>query len=127
MQLANALDRYILKEKEKHLMTYRGFDIILPNNMLAEKPYVWIQGSGKYYVEMGDTEVGNLIRIDNFIESFDIHLEKLRKQHTEMITRKKEIESSLAKDENYYVQINLCKKKLEEIDDKLGVKKDGRH
>ncbi len=126
-QLTNALDKYILKEKEKLLMTYRGFDIILPNNMLAEKPYVWIQGSGKYYVEMGDTEVGNLIRIDNFIESLDIHLVKLRKQHTEMITRKKEIESSLAKDENYYVQINLCKKKLEEIDDKLGVKKDGRH
>ena len=41
----------ILEIKEKKLISYRGFDIILPANMKPEKPYVWLKRDGKYYVE----------------------------------------------------------------------------
>jgi predicted acetyltransferase len=40
--------------------------------MTAEKPYVWLQKSGRYYVELGDTEIGGLIRIDNYLENLEI-------------------------------------------------------
>lgn len=59
-------------------MNYRGFDIVLPANMAPEKPYVWLSRQGKYYVELGDTEIGNLVRIDNFLDTLDNHLEKLK-------------------------------------------------
>lgn len=124
-QLKEALENHVLKDKEKYFMTYRGFDIILPANMLEEKAYIWLCRNGKYYVELGDTEIGNLIRIDNFIENLREYLNKLIKDYAQMIARKEEIEQELSKDENYLEQIANHKKKLEIIDKNLGVKKDG--
>ena len=68
-----------LATKETVLMTYQGFQIVLPTNMRKEKPYVWLQREGRYYVELGDSEVGSLIRLDNAIEGLPAHLEKLEK------------------------------------------------
>ena len=76
-QINRAVRENILEREEKKLMTYRGFDLILPAHMMGDNPYIIIAGEGRYRVEMGDTEVGNLIRIDNFIRNLSGHLEKL--------------------------------------------------
>lgn len=122
--LSTALASNVLNGKEKHLVTYRGFDIILPANMLKEKPYVWLSREGRYYVELGDTQIGNLIRIDNFIENLAIYLDKLKEDYIKMTIRKGEIEQELSKGENYLEEIETYKMQLEQIDKDLGVKKD---
>ena len=46
--------------------------------MMGDSPYIIIAGEGRYRVEMGDTEVGNLRRVDNFISNLGGHLENWR-------------------------------------------------
>ena len=102
-------------------MTYQGFKIILPLNMIPEKPFVWLQRNGRYLVELGITEVGGLIRIDNFLDDLDNHLAKLKENLSALITRQEAIRTELTVKDNYSDRIEECKNKLEKIDKKLGV------
>ncbi len=123
-KLQDALNNNVLETKEKDIMEYRGFNIILPANMIKEKPYIILRRSGRYYVELGDNEIGNLIRIDNFMENFPQHLAKLKLHHEEMIERQGKIKEELDKNESYQEEIDDFKKQLDKLDKKLGVKKD---
>ena len=118
-QINRAVRENILEREEKKLMTYRGFDLILPAHMMGDSPYIIIAGEGRYRVEMGDTEVGNLIRIDNFISNLSGHLEKLEISLEKLKERKKDIEAELEKKESYSEQISSCKETIEKMDKKL--------
>ncbi|MCD8201469.1 MAG: DEAD/DEAH box helicase family protein, partial [Clostridia bacterium] len=53
--------------KDETVGTYRGFEIVIPSGMDKTKPYVWLKGAGKYYVELGTKMKGYMVRIDNFL------------------------------------------------------------
>ena len=74
-------------------------------------------------MELGDSEVGCLIRLDNALEGLPVHLEKLEKNLAEMEQRKVALQMELQKEENFTDQITACKEKLAKIDKKLGVDK----
>ncbi len=112
-----------LKTAESNLMEYRGFTIVLPANMKKEKPFVWLQRAGRYYVELGDTEVGGLIRIDNFLENLDAHIEKLCKRLSDLRDKDNQIRAELERRESYTEKIEELKDQLERLDKKLGVDK----
>lgn len=122
-KLFDAVKNNELQSKETTVFEYCGFKIILPANMTKEKPFVWLEREGKYYVELGDTEVGGLIRIDNYLNNFDKHIDELKKKLFNLSERKKGIQKELGNDENYADVIAELKEKLAEIDDKLGVNK----
>ncbi len=119
----SSLMSYVLEPKEKILMTYRGFEIILPANMTREKPYVWLKRNGRYYVELGDTNTGNLIRIDNFLDDLQTHLDKLNKGLAKLLERERQLKEELRKEESFSDEIEDCRKELEILDKKLGVDK----
>lgn len=119
----SSLMGYVLEPKEKTLMTYRGFEVILPANMTREKPYVWLKRNGRYYVELGDTNTGNLIRIDNFLDDLQTHLDKLKKDFAKLQEREHQLKDELKKNESFSDEIEECRKKLEILDKKLGVDK----
>lgn len=119
----SSLMGYVLEPKEKILMTYRGFEIILPANMTREKPYVWLKRNGRYYVELGDTNTGNLIRIDNFLDDLQTHLDKLNKGLAKLWERERQLKEELRKEESFSDEIENCRQKLEKLDKKLGVDK----
>lgn len=122
-KLFDAVKNNELHPNETTVFEYCGFKIILPANMTKEKPFVWLEREGKYYVELGDTEVGGLIRIDNYLNNFDKHIDELKKKLFDLSERKKGIQKELDNDENYADVIAELKEKLAEIDDKLGVNK----
>ena len=103
-------------------MVYRGFAIVLPTNMTSERPYVWLVRSGRYPVELGDTDTGNLIRIDNALDTLDEHLEKLKNGLQMFKKRQSDIKSELEKDEGYADKIEYYRNKVDELDEKLGAK-----
>lgn len=119
----SSLIGYVLELKEKTLMTYRGFEIILPANMTREKPYIWLKRNGRYYVELGDTNTGNLIRIDNFLDDLQTHLDKLKTGFVKLQEREYQLKDELKKNESFVDEIEECRKKLEILDKKLGVDK----
>ena len=121
--VSNALKNNILRSEERKLISYRGFDVILPANMIQEKPYVYLQRTARYYLELGDTEIGNLVRIDNFLETLDGYLEEQKSNLQKLKEKENDINKELSKDENYYDVIEKLRIELEKIDNKLGVKK----
>lgn len=120
-QLHTAVQQNVLSPTETQLMDYAGFQIILPANMLTEKPFVWLQRQGRYYVELGETAVGDLIRIDNFLDGFHLHQKKLTDDLQMLEERQQTICAELAKNESYVDQIKSYEKKLAALDKKLGV------
>ena len=119
----DALLNHQLEPQEKVFGYYRGFDIILPANMTANKMHVYLQGRGRYDVTLALSSIGNMTRINNFINSFEKHLEDLELGLTKLKARKSDIESELSRDENYSEQIESLKSRLSNIDKKLGVEK----
>lgn len=121
--LFTAIRENELKTAESKLMEYRGFDIVLPANMKKEKPFVWLQRAGRYYVESGDTEVGGLIRIDNFLDGLGTHIEKLNKGLSSLREKAANICAELENKESYIEKIEELKEQLKRLDKKLGVDK----
>ena len=116
-----AIGNNILETKERRLLSYRGFDIILPANMTKERPFIYLKGKGKYYVELGENSAGNLMRIDNFLDNFDRYLEKLNLNLSKLKEKEAELRRALSKEENFAGRIEDCKKRLIVIDKELGV------
>lgn len=119
--LFKKVSSYILESKETVAMTYRGFEIILPSNMAKEKPFVWLKQNGKYYVELGKTESGILVRIDNFLDRLNGYLQNLTNELLKLEERQKGLTKELESPETFAGKIEHCKQKLNEIDKKLGV------
>ena len=122
-QLAEGVRTHVLEPREKELTVYRGFRVLLPANMSAEKPCVWLAGEGRYFVELGETGVGGLIRIDHFLDGLNEHLKQLRHGLNRLKDREAALKAELAKDESYSEQIAYYKKKVENLDKRLGVDK----
>ena len=121
--LFRALSENGMKTNETPLFAYAGFRVVLPAHMLREKPYVWIKGHGSYYVETGGSEVGGLIRLDNFLEFFPQRIENLQNTVAELTARQADIERELTSFADYGDGLEALMKKLEQIDKELGVDK----
>ena len=122
-RLFAALKSNVLMPSESVLLTYRGFEIVLPTNMTEDKPFVWLRAKGRYYVEMGDTETGNLSRIDNYLDKLPEHLQKLRDALSDLYAKQTALREELARKEDYTERIEETQRKLEILDKKLGVNK----
>lgn len=118
-----AVKKNELKTSESELTEYKGFKLVLPANMRKEKPFVWLQRAGRYYLELGDTDVGVLLRVDNFLEGFETYIGKLTEELEKMTERDAQISAELKSRESYADKINDLKDQIKKIDDKLGVNK----
>jgi len=123
-KLYDALQNNVLASEETVLGTYQGFRVVLPANMLADSPYVWLEHSGRYYVALGETERGNLQRIDWFLLHLDEHYDKLNGSLAKLQERLEKLEQELSRKEDYSDKIEALKKRLAEIDKELGVDSD---
>ncbi len=118
----DAVRNNTLNSAERELMEYQGFRVLLPANMLKEKPYIILKKYGRHYVNLGDTEIGTIIRIDNYLEGLKSNIINLEEVAQKLINKERDIKSELEKQESYISEIESLKKQLENIDNKLGVK-----
>ncbi len=120
-RLAVALAANELVRTERRLLGYRGFDVVLPANMLLHEPYLWVERAGRYRVDMGQAETGMLVRIDNCIDGLGKHKVDLEKRLSAARDREQAITEELSKEERHADEIELWQNKLRELDAKLGV------
>ncbi|MBQ8146630.1 MAG: DEAD/DEAH box helicase family protein [Clostridia bacterium] len=121
--LENALMENTLKTNETELFEYQGFKIVLPSGMSDNKPFIWLLGSGKYYIELGESPLGYLVRIDNFLEDFEKYIKKQEDKLDKLEMVQISIEKELAEDDEYSERIDSLTEKLEKLDKELGVNK----
>lgn len=120
-RLERGLCAYVPGKEETALFEYQGFEVVLPANMLPEKPYIWLRREGRYYVELGNTEVGNLIRIDNFLDELERHVDAMRQGVARLEQQETDLRAELAKKCSYAEEIEHCRKNVERLDQELGV------
>ncbi len=111
-----------LLTEERVITTYRGFDIVIPAGMMRQAPYVFLCRDGRYFLELGESDKGIIVRIDNKLESLAKHLEVLIAAESELKRRERSIKSELRRESDYQSRIDYYKKKLSELDERLGVK-----
>ena len=89
--------------------------------MVADKPFIWLVREGKYHLELGEASIGYLPRIDNFIDGFEKHFEKLQGALDELLARRRHIEISLHEVDEYSPKITALQNRLKKLDEELGV------
>lgn len=120
-RLMAAMAVHELAPEERVFDTYRGFEIIIPANMSLARPYVWIRGECRYFLELSASEAGAIIRIDNFISDLPRHLERLKTAASVLRKNKKSIKEELSRNFGYADDIEITLKRLEALDKELGV------
>ena len=121
-ELLEALRNNHLCETERVFDRYQGFDIILPANMLCEKPYVFVtrKGGGKYYVEMdGDKVLGCAMRIDHLLEDLPKRAQTFEKEIAEAEQQRAEAQANLNEGNMYQKQVEVLTLELGSIDEQL--------
>lgn len=108
---------------EKVILNYNGFDIIVPTNLSSDKPYLYVEKFGRYTIDLGQTVLGDLVRIDNFFDDLENHLENLQSELKGLYRREKDIKATLKNTESYVDEIEELKKEIKILDEKLGVDK----
>lgn len=136
----SAVKTHINKPVEKKVLTYQGFDVVVPARMIPKQPsvktneseqtenkvrepipWVFVKRNGTYYMEIESLQ-GITKRLNNLLE--DLPKAKIRREGVlETLQNKKSIlEAELAKKgESYATQIAQFALELEEIDKQLGV------
>lgn len=117
----NAIVKGELATEEYTACSYQGFDVVIPANMLKTKPFVYLQKNGRYQVEMGLSEKGTLIRLDNFLGDMEEYCNRLKEGLEKLQNRENDIIHELSKSDDYADIIERLKSELKNIDKKLGV------
>lgn len=118
-ELLEALKNNVMHDEERLFDTFMGLDVLLPANMLAEKPCVILSGSGRYVVPMGDDVFGNVRRLDNAAMGLEKrHLEASRVRE-EMGRRIQALKEELARPNEYAEKIEELRRTLAEYDREL--------
>ena len=101
---------------------YQGFDVLVPNNLIYDKNLVYLSKNEEYAIEAGDSEIGVLIRIDNFLESFDKYIIKEEAELEKLELRKQNILDELSKEIDFVSVIHDLQDRIIQVNKKLGVK-----
>ena len=88
-------------------------------NMTEPKPYVWLVATHKHKVEMSNSALGYLIRIDNYLENLGRRKKEYEQEVSLLIEKEKSIKIALENQVDYEPMIMELRKKLEEIDKEL--------
>lgn len=122
-ELLDALNGNNIVDRERVFTEYQGFQIVLPANMLVEKPYIYIKSKhhGVYYNDMTDvtTALGCSKSIDYLLEHLD---ERLKSLTMDIHNIKKNCEMAKADYEAgnpYEEELEQLYKELEVIDKEI--------
>lgn len=110
-----------LRPSETFLIRYQGFDLKLPAHMLREQAGLWICGTGRYYVEIGGSDLGAVVRIDHVLDGLAARADALSEQAAVLTARCTEMEQILHHPVSYEEAIEEQTQRLEQIDQALGV------
>lgn len=122
-KLYEGIRGHILESKEKNLMDYQGFRVVLPANLILKEAYVYLERNGRHKVEIGNSQVGGLIRIDNYLNDLTNEVIRAEDVLEKLLNRQVSIRREVMHKEDYADKIAETKKKLERLDEQLGVER----
>ena len=119
--LWNGLMDHLNKEEEEYIMDYQGFKVYYPDNMLANYLFLRLKGKGTYMVSMGNSEMGILPRIDNYLNSMKERLDTIDSNLLDLKNRKIALEEELLKKPDYSSAIESLAREIKAIEKELNI------
>ena len=126
-ELMEALADNCLRETDRTFDTYQGFQVVLPANMLPEKPFVYLRtvAGGSYPVDMdGDKVLGFSMRLDRTLDDLPNREKALSVQMQEVRTQCQEAKADMEKGNPYQEEIERLMEQLAKIDRELAEEKE---
>lgn len=109
------------KETETLITNYQGFSVIAPEDLYMDNLCVKLKGVGNYYLKLGNTEAGILIRIDNLLESFDNKIIAKNDEIKRLKAREESINLEVSNIKYHYEELELLNNELKIIEKELGL------
>lgn len=111
-----------MQMQERVIGEYQGFKIVLPANMFKDSPFFYLERESRHRIEAGESELGLVQRMQNYLESLGKRYDRLRYRLNALKLDAEDIETELNKDGGYTEQIEQLTIEIEQIDKQLGVK-----
>ena len=115
----NGLNNHLGANDELVIYNYQGFEIVALSHMLDNHLALKINGNGSYYLQLGTSERGIIIRIDNFLDNFPKLLEEKEKELDKLREEEKSIIVELEKDVNYDNEMDTLIDKIRYIEKEM--------
>ena len=109
------------REKDEMICDYQGFTLVVPCESYALNPLLVIEYVGKYTLKIGNNVVGYMPRIDNFLLGLETERQKAAGIYKANRQQLAYVKNELKAQESYSEKIGELKKRLDELDEKLGV------
>ena len=90
--------------------------------MVKSNPFVYVENNGRYKLEYKITDIGIMLRLNNLLNGLPNYLDELQQAKERLEDKLRGLHVELERQENYGDKIVELKRKLEQIDRKLGVK-----
>ncbi|MDR0445623.1 MAG: DEAD/DEAH box helicase family protein [Oscillospiraceae bacterium] len=123
--ILDAAREHTLRHEARELLTYQGIRIVLPENMPPDRLAVRLENAGRYYVEIGSSDIGCITRVDNRLNALEDLTNERRRIIDNLKQRIPELEEAIASarrtGEEYAERIAELTNELAAIDKKLGV------
>ena len=115
---------------EKKVLTYQGFDVVVPERMRPQEtetgrkiPYVYVKRSGCYYMEV-ESERGITKRLNNLLEKLEDVKKRQENELEKLLFKREELQKEVViEDRSYEKEIRTLANEIEKIDKELGLDK----
>lgn len=120
--LLSALEKNTETSRNRFFGSYQGFQVILPDGMKEDKPYVLLRGrSGNdYRVKMdGKRALGCSKRLDNVLDDLPEQIDREKKEYEQLKSQKSLMEQELINGNEFDSLVENLFDQLKKIDDSL--------
>lgn len=108
-------------DNELDIITYNGFKIKAPANLIANSLYLIIECNNRYVIELGSSELGIITRIDNLLEKLPTILNENIDKRDKLIIKQESITKELETEIDYASLIIDLNKELEILEKELNI------
>ena len=115
------ISRISRKTPEKVIEALKGTIFQNPEKRQEDGPYVIIQREGRYRLDIGESQSGNLKRLDNFFASFDRITDGYIKELEKLYRTRDDLKEEATRKDDISDRIEKLKISLADINERLGM------
>ena len=119
--ITKTVNENLLCEKEVFICKIGEFDLSLPASFNKIRPYLILQGSFRYTIDINTFGIGAVIKIENFMLSLAEVAKGVYANLSALEMQLKQAENTLDESGVLLEKIDQLKEKLSKIDEELGI------
>lgn len=118
-KVLEAAKRFRNPKEELPLGQYRGFDLLLQYHEFGNTHEMILRGAINHYVDVGESETGNITRLDNALDAFEKHLDYARSEKEKYQEQVRQLAEEVAKPFTYEKELETKSRRLAQINSEL--------